>query len=1343
MNFNLQILKIANLLRFIIFCWYFSAQAQNNIYVQQLSTEQGLSQNTVMAISQDSLGFMWVGTRDGLNEYSGNKIKIYKHILGDTLSIAGNHINDIANGKKGNIWVAHNKGISLLCRKKGSFTNYEIGESDNREIRSISVIDEEVWACGWTGIYKYDAEKNRFTKPEIVITNVNLADIPVAKVVKSPFRNEYWIASATKGLFKYDPISKNGIQIKDNSTDITLSENERIEDILFHPNGKIYIATYNNGIYQLDSNGIPEKHWSFSSEEKLIAFGSIRTLALNTDGNIWVGGFQGVRLLDPKTGVVQEVNTFHNTHLIDSPSVRSLYIDKNSSLWIGTYHDGLLLSDEYLSRFTPHPLNTQNHKNSHNIASAFTYKKGNLIVATENGYLIEYDKSYNTIRTNRIENGAVIKSLFYDSATDILWIGTLRKGLYKEHNDKITAVGLANLGVINNILKESDDKLWILSDKSGGLNLFDIKTNQLTDFPIAKKLHPFIGKNFGKHLLKINNTTYLLSTIGKGLILFENSTGGKIEQKIEQVDDVNHVLAIGEKYFVSTDGFGVFVLDKHLEIVENYTTKDGLLNNTIFSIMASGEDLWVNSINGVSQFANGVFLNYHIRNGFPISEINQGATFCIHSNPIVFAVGGKDLWVSFEPQKVSKNQHRPKVYLSEIKVNNQPISSISKLENISVIHPEEIELAHNQTALTLEFTSLNYLMPENSRFKYILEGFDIDWRYSSEKGIIEYSKIPKGSYIFKIQASNNDGVWGEQLSFPIVVKPPFWLTFPAFIIYFLVIFIIIWYIRRNMLRRIVLNHRIRLKEIEKKRVEEMHSMKVKYFTDVSHEILTPLTLILSPVEEILEETELQPKVRKKISNIQYQGKNLLHLVNQLLTINRIESNQEKLNEVPILLKNFLENVSSSFHSLASQNGINWQINMREVTEKPLLIDKEKIEKILLNLLSNAIKYTPKDGNVSLLVKTIENEKGNYNLHIKVEDSGIGIEKESLPLIFNRFYKNDNKKIPGSGIGLSLVKTIVKDLMKGQIEVESTLGKGSKFIVIIPNIKADISGSERLLHNEAFVLPMELTSQLESSEETIFVSEKTDKKNTILIVEDNITLLNSLSERLSNNFNVLSVTSAEEALEILQEEDIDIVISDIMLPGKSGKELCAEIKSNIVTSHIAVILITAIQQQEVKMESLELGADNYLTKPFSHRELQLRISNILRRQKNLRQLYKRDALPEKAENRFNKFDDDLLHRINSYIEKNLSNPEYSIENLSEDVALSRVHLYRKMKKLLDISPSKYMRDFRLKKAAEILSKEDVRVVELADLVGFQDANYFLKCFKEKYGISPKEFSKKGK
>ena len=358
--------------------------------------------------------------------------------------------------------------------------------------------------------------------------------------------------------------------------------------------------------------------------------------------------------------------------------------------------------------------------------------------------------------------------------------------------------------------------------------------------------------------------------------------------------------------------------------------------------------------------------------------------------------------------------------------------------------------------------------------------------------------------------------------------------------------------------------------------------------------------------------------------------------------------------------------------------------------------------------------------------------------MEVSDTGVGIDKEDLPHIFERFYKADNRKIQGTGIGLSLVKTIVEDLMNGEISVESNRGAGSTFSVVIPNIQHDKSVAQEM-PRQGFSLPAEFSSFPYKEQEPVFVQKKSQKKYNVLLVEDNIPLLNSLSENLNNAFNVFSVTSAEEGADILQEEDIDIVISDIMLPGKSGKDFCVEIKSNLVSSHIPVILLTAIQQEDLKMDSLGLGADDYLTKPFAYKELQLRVMNILNRQEQLRKRYKQEALPEREETRFNKFDNDLLIRVNDCVEQNLSNTAYSIEDLSTDVGLSRVHLYRKLKKLLDVSPSRYIRDYRLNRAAEILSAEDLRIGEVADRVGFQDSNYFVKCFKEKFGISPKKYA----
>lgn len=1328
----------------LIFLWCGQLYSQKKIHIQTLGVEQGLSQSSVLTIHQDSLGFIWIGTRDGLNEYSGNAVKVYKHVLGDSLSLGGNQINDIENSSDNNLWIAHNKGISLYKRKKGVFKNYEVGQVPNNEIRSISIINGHIWASGWKGVYIYDNEKDAFVKPEFELKKAYLFDASVAKIVASPNKDEYWIASSTRGLIYYNARDKVVKEISSDSDGITLKEKERVEDILFHPNGRMYVATYHNGLYECDLSGKPLRQWSASrTGEYRSIYNNIRSLSIDKNGHIWIGSFQGAGILNPETSVITDVNILHGSASIDNASVRSLMCDKNGSMWIGTYHDGLLLYDDYFSRFNIHYLPSKDSFGSHNIVSAFAKKKDKLIVGSEIGNLIEYDKDFNITNQYFLRSGTnenvVVKSLFYDSSNDILWIGTLRHGLFMLRNGQVHSLGHTDLSVINSIVEESENRLWILSDRKNGINLFNIATKSFEPFHAADKVHELVQKSRAKHLLKLNADAYLLSTIGSGLILFENKPNGKVSRILPEISDVNHVLIQSDRLYVSTTGSGIILLNKNLEPIGSYTTQDGLLNNTVFNTMSVNGRLWINSINGLTYHSpEEEFVSYQVLNGFPLPEINEGA-YLQTEDRLLF--GGKNAWVSFVPQNVYKNRYKPSIFISDIRINNSPIQTFPRFRNIDILHPGKITLKHDETTLTIHFAGTNYIMSENNRYRYRLEGFEDSWRYSSDDGIAEYSKIPSGRYLLKAEASNNDGVWSEQLIVPVTVKPPLWLTWQAGLIYLLLLFGIALLIRRDALKKAEMRHSFQLKELEREQIEQMHNLKVKYFTDISHEIRTPLMLILNPVEEMIDESSLVPKDRKKMSRILYHGKSLLQLVNQLLEINRIELKKEKLNETPVFLRFFFDNVNQSFSSIADSNKIDWHVDTSNVTEKALLIDRDKLEKVVLNLLSNAFKYTSTGGSIALKASTdYDGRSKKYTLLIEVSDTGIGMDKEDLPHIFDRFYKADNQKIQGTGIGLSLVKTIVKDLMNGTITVESEKGVGSRFVITIPDRVVDETATSEASLQE-FTLSSDVSLLLGSykEKEPVFVQEGKRKKQNILLVEDNISLLNSLSENLSKLFTVFAVTSAEEGKDILQEEDIDLVISDIMLPGISGKDFCADIKSDIVTSHIPVVLLTAIQQEEVKIESLGLGADDYIVKPFSQKELRLRVMNILNRQEQLRKLYKKQTLPEKEETRFNQFDNDLIKRINELIDQNLDNTQYSIEDLSADVGLSRVHLYRKLKKLLGVSPSRYMRDYRLSKAAKILSKEDLRIVEVADRVGFQDANYFVKCFKEKFGISPKKYA----
>ena len=1332
--------------------------SQTELYVQPIGIQQGLSQNSVLSIYQDSLGFIWMGTRDGLNLYSGNRVKVYKSVPGDSGSISGNIINDITGAGDDNLWIAHNKGVSFLNRKTETFKNYDFSGliHTNSEIRSVSIINNQVWASGWAGVFVYNNKSDRFEPLKISIYNQDMFSVSTSKIVEAP-NKEVWFGTS-KGLFRYDTKTKKLHKPNShNKGNIKFPEETRVEDIIFHPNGKVYLATNYHGLYECDLNGTPLRNWSSKSTGHFNAnIDNIRALAVNKKGELWIGGFLGIFILNTEKGIVQKAANFHGADEIAANiSVRSLLTDKNGSMWIGTYHNGAMLYDDYLSRFKIMPLTdlTAAKTVSYGVVSSFANTGPALFVGTESGYLLQYDQNLNRkairhLYDAKTGNNIVIKSLFYNKPENTLWIGTLRNGLYRLQGNAFVPFALTSKedaspfqpGVINQVLGDEQNNLWLVSDKGGALNLFDAKNGKLLPFYAEEKIRGLATKGAGKHLLQLKGNAYLLSSHSSGLIYFENKPGGVARRIID--DDVNHCFIYNDKIYVSTNGNGLIILNNRLIKEKQLTTSDGLLNNIVLSASAdiSGV-LWINTFSGVSSYTAATgFSNFHYKNGFPFEEINQGAYAGISENSSLI-IGGKNAWAYFKPAGLFKNPYMPRVYITDIKIANQPVHLVKGFEDTDILNLQKLNLGHDQTTLTLMFAGLNYLMPQNNAYRYRLEGLDKDWRYTDYRGVAEFNKIPRGNYVLRIQAANNDGVWSNNIfELPVKVYPPWWLSWQAFILYAILIAGGIFLIRYNAIKSMRLKHNLKLEQLEKEKMDEMHRLKVRHFTDISHEIRTPLTLILSPIEELLEETSIKPKDKKKIQSIRYYGRSLMLLVNQLLEINRAELKKDKPEPEPVLLKVFFEQVNEAFKPLASSSLINWNVDASGVTENAVLIDKKRFEKVLLNLLSNAFKFTPEHGNVSLFAKTTGQQNETSSLQLIVTDTGRGIDAKDLPHIFDRFYKAGEKNNTGSGIGLSLTKSIVEDLMKGNITAESKAGEGTSFTVIIPGLKY----SEKQVASDAgddFSVPPEYLPVYEKETVQSYEAINTDFTESLLVVEDNPALLEFLIERLKKYYNVVGVTAAEEGLDVLQEQDIDLVISDIMLPGISGKDFCTKIKSDVVTSHIPVILLTAIQNEDIKLESLELGADDYIIKPFAFKELQLRINNILMQRQKWRELYKAEGLlPVKSEARFNKFDNELMQTIDSYIEKNIDNAAYSIEQLGKDAGLSRVHLYRKLKKLTGLTPSQYLRNYRLKEAIEILANEDIRIADLAYRVGFQDQHYFLKCFKDRYGVSPTQYAK---
>lgn len=1271
----------------------------------------------------------------------------------DTSSVAGNLINDIAEATENNLWIAHNNGISFYNRSSNTFRNYPINTT-NPEIRSLSVVNGAVWACGWDGLFYLDRETDTFL-PYLLSQPSTKLSISISKIFVSANGKGYWIATTNNGLCYLDIASGKFSKVFDEK-----HQDTRVEDIVFHPNGKMYVATYGSGLFECDAQGNILKKWSEDNINEDFRIKNIRSLVMDRSGTIWIGGLQGIATLDPSNNRLQHHRPFYSMSEVKDISVRSLFVDRNGSIWIGSYHDGILLHDDYFSRFRTLALKSTIGTPVNGIVSAFAVSStGKIYVATENAYLFEYSSINTSPKVTAMAlpsktQSFVVKSLYYDENNAQLWIGTLRDGLFLKKENDLRKTPITShtshpenadfdLGVVNSIIPENEQYAWLLTDKQGGIHLTDLKNKKTVHFPALDSLIPLIGKGAGKHLVKVDNDQYLLATKGAGLIYFENKPHGKVTKILSKINDINHVIIRNQNIYVSTHGHGLYLLDRSYAVKKNYTSDGGIKNNIILSSFPDDRgNIWVYTSNGINLIReDGEILNYDTKNGLQLSEINAWHHANVRGREPLFFAGGKDAWVKFSPDELTSNKYVPKVYLTSITLDNKTITDLSYLNK----DPEarnQIELKADESLLSIEFSGTNYLLPENNRFRYMMEGYDNKWVYTDHQGSATYNKLPTGSYTFKVQASNNDGIWSENIAEIAIRKlPPWWWSWKAFVLYAILLSAIFWYLRKTEIRKIRLQQEIQFKEAERRRIAEVHAMKIKHFNDISHEIRTPLTLILYPIEELMESETLSAKDKRSIQSMQYHGKNLLLLVNQLLEINRIELKKETLSLSPTYMGEMISVIYSSFQRVAQDSGIDWEFDISEMTDKPLMIDRLQMEKVLLNLLSNAFKFTPKDGSVKLVIATSPENNDHVNLNIKVIDTGIGIAPKDLPHIFERLYKGKQQNnIHGSGIGLALVKAIVRRLMKGDIKVESTVNKGTTFRININRIEVVKQKAVERYKNSLLVVDYvdELRDETNIQSDTPEIN-PIDRK-VILIVEDNADLLNILKNDLGIHYQVHSTTSAEEALELLQAADVDLILSDVMLPGMSGKDFCAEVKTNIITSHIPFIMLTAIDEEESKIEGLELGADDYLTKPFVLKELLLRINNILKQRTRWQKHFNDQHTTAKPELRLNRYDEELIKNLNRRLEETLENPNYTVEDLSADVGLSRVHLFRKLKALTSLSPSQYIRNFKLDKARNILEKEQIRVSELAYKVGFQDPNYFLKCFKEKFGKTPSDFAK---
>ncbi len=1329
----------------------------STVHFNHLGVKEGLSQSSVLSIHQDRFGFMWMGTRDGLNKYDGYSFEVFRHLVDDSTSIAGNIIYDIKEDGLGNIWAVTENGLSKYDRKWHVFHNYSLpkGEYETSALQ-VLWIDRtgNIWIGGRYGLFLFDESTGAFHTDFLPDRPADIQRMSLVSAIHEDKKGNIWVGTTQFGIYRIN--RRKGV-LERVPTDGFLQDksNSRVEALLVDAEDRVWAGTYGSGLFVMDTAGrlVGQYHHHASNEAWRLSNDNIRALELDDRGRLWIGTFDGLDIIDGDRVVNRIGYQEGNVRGLSHSSIRAIFKDRKGTVWVGAYFGGINLFDENNQRFQHfYHLPFDRTSLSYNVVGAFAETgNGELIIGTERGGISILDAKRTAHQQQERPNGTV-KSLLTDRDGQV-WVGVFREGLHLLDPQTYALVAYPSAGqpayevmrdaIINCIVQDPQGGLWLGTDSRGGVFYFDAKSKMFVQFDGQEALQDYLGNHAVKSIHLAESGKLILATKGKGIVVFDRHTGD-ISQRDQMeirgqpvlVDEFNHIFEdhSGTLWFAS-NGAGVLAYDPSTEAVNRIHAGDGLANNIVMGTMQDDAgSLWFVTLTGLSKYqpqTEPAIKNYHYSSGFPLEEINEGAFHKTTNGE--FLIGGSNGYVIMDPLRLPDNSYLPPVVLTSISVSNKRVFPGDETGILAQeLHKTDaITLRHSQSILSLDFAALNFVRPENNQYAYILEGFDEDWIYSQNRRSATYTRLPEGSYTFMVKGSNNDGLWNEEpLELRIVVLPPPWRTAWAYLIYAILIVAGFLVVRYNAVKSTQLKHHLKLEQLEKEKWKEIHDLKLTYFIDVSHEFRTPLTLIVSPLEEIISARVGNDWLRSRLKIMLFNAKRLLHLIDQIMEIRELEAGHHVVRHQTLFLAPLMREIVDNFKALADKQRIKLRYTEQNIEEVPLLIDRDKLEKIFFNLLSNAFKFTPSGGEIAIHVSC---QDGIYQF--EVTDTGQGMDESTAERVFDRFYKK-GKSNYGAGIGLSVTKLLV-EVMDGTITVASKRNAGTAFSI---NLPLQSSSQTQPEPPHPFRKPVPLEYQ-----DTVIVNQTHDddrqEREIILVVEDNKDLRTYLAGQLGAEYEVATANNGEKGLKKAQRIGPALIVSDVMMPKMDGYELCKVIKTTKDLCHIPVILLTARSSQIHKLEGLEQGADDYISKPFSILELKARIRNILQNRKILHEKYRTAPHPTvAAEGTLNSYDEQLLAKLQLILAENLDQANLTVEYLGDQVGLSRVHLFRKLKALIGLTPSEFIKDFRMKHARQLLATGKFRVADVASQVGFQDPQYFSKVFKKETGKSPSEYGK---
>ena len=1339
--------KLIIRLFFILASAAFANVYGQNITFNHLTTDDGLSQFSVNSLYVDENGILWIGTREGLNRYNGDDIQTYKLQKNNPNSLFCNTVSRITGNHNGKIYLLCTEGVAEFNLATQKFTTLIQGN-----INSI-YYNDGLFIGKKNEIYRYNEETGNFDLYyQLPDRNLEIVCIHINKDV-------LWLGTTTNGVYCLN------IDKKELTHPI---QKGNITSFYQDSESELWIGSWEEGLFRVKADGTIENFKYNAKDPHSLSSNFVRACCEDNLGNIWIGTFNGLNRYNKITGLFQN-HTANDTQAdgLTHSSIWCIVKDNQGTLWLGTYFGGVNYFNPEYEIYTRYSYSSNEKKGLSNpvVGRTIEDKNGNLWIGTEGGGLNYYNRRTREFKWYRPQEGRNsishnnVKALYYDADKEIIWIGTHLGGLNKldirsGHFTHYRMEGNNPQSLPSDIIRDiTPYKDLLIIATQNGVCLFNPANGQCRQL--------FKDSKEGKSIKMVADVvfdsegTLWIAATGEGVFSYRFDTRKLTNYRHDAANpnslsnnNVNNITqdSKGNLWF-STSGSGLDLYRPETNDFENFDKgKNGLASDCIYETQespTSGKLLLItNEGFSIFDYRNKDFNNYSAENGFPLTAVNENA-LCVTRDGEIF-LGGVQGMISFHEMELNFTPKPYKIILSRLIVNGQEIhvGDETGILQRSLCHTEEITLDADQTMFSIEFATSNYIPANKDDIIYKLEGFSNEWTSTRGLHTITYTNLNAGTYKLLIKPEGKDESLCPQVPLIIHVLPPYYKTTLAYFIYFIITGVVLWYSVRAYKSRIKLRESLKYEQKHIQDVEALNQSKLRFFTNISHEFRTPLTLIVAQVETLLQLQNFTPAIYNKILGIYKNSIQLRELITELLDFRKQEQGHMKIKVGPHNIVNFLYENYLLFLEYASAKQINFNFD-KGTDELEVWYDQKQMQKVINNLLSNAIKHTEAEDTITLSVKKEEN-----NVVIRVKDTGSGIDAKEIDKIFDRFYQIDpinstDAGKSGTGIGLALTKGIV-ELHHGTIRVESELGKGTSFIVTL-RLGNKLFTEEQISRNPDCVRQIEipkpetdafLKTELEENAPIIRIP---DAK--MLIVEDNESIREMLANIFKPFYQILTAANGEEGWQLVRGEMPCIVVSDVVMPKMSGTELCKLIKSDFNTCHIPVVLLTARTAVELNIEGLRIGADDYITKPFHTNLLISRCNNLVNSRILLQEKFSKQPQTAAQMLATNPIDKDILDRAMAIIEQHLDDTEFNVNVFAREMAMARTNLFTKLKAITGQTPNDFILTIRLKKGALMLrNNPELNITEISDKIGFSSSRYFSKCFKDIYHVSPLAYRK---